>query len=161
MIDVSLSIVKLVELTSPKLTPVAAVNPVPVIVTASPPAVDPSAGSRPVTTGRAGATVVVVVEVVVVLLVVVVDVDVVVVEVLVVVDELVVVVVVVVGSLGSRTGPTGAADCVLDPAAFSARTETRISRPRSSSPGENRSELPPTSRQSLGASAAQLLHENT
>lgn len=94
----------------------------------------------------------VVVEVVVLVLV---DevVDVVVEVVVLVVDEVVVVV-----SSGSRTGPTGAADFVFDPAAFSARTETRIMRPRSSSTGEYRSELFPTALQSLGVSIEQLVH---
>ena len=148
-ISSSLFTVKLGAAASPKLTWVAPVNPLPVIVTDSPPTVDPSDGSTPVTTGAAGATVVevVVVDVLVVLVLAVV-------EVMVVVD-------VVVGWPGSCTGPTGSARCMLDPAGFSARTDTRINRPRSSSTGEYESEPSPTTRQSLGASPVQLDHENT
>jgi hypothetical protein len=114
----SLSTEKRAAASSPKRTPVAPVNPDPVIVTDSPPAVEPCDGSTPVTTGAADTTVVLVVEV----LVVVEDVEVVVVE-----------LVVVVGSPGERTGPTGSALCIATSAALSARTDTLISRPRSSS----------------------------
>lgn len=88
-----------------------------------------------------------------------------VVEVVVVVEVVLLVVLVVVVEVAtsscSRTGPTGAATWVLDPAAFAALTETWISRPRSSSTGEYRSEFSPTSRQSFSIPATQLLHANT
>jgi hypothetical protein len=52
-IDVALFTVKLVAGTVPKFTPVAAVKPVPVMVTLVPPVVGPEAGLTPVTVGAA------------------------------------------------------------------------------------------------------------
>ena len=51
MIELSLLIAKLAAAVAPKLTPVAPVNPVPVIVTLVPPAAGPEVEEMPVTLG--------------------------------------------------------------------------------------------------------------
>ncbi len=55
VIEVSLTTLTFVAAVVPKSTAVAPVNPVPVIVTRVPPAVEPLVGLRPVTTGAAAA----------------------------------------------------------------------------------------------------------
>lgn len=56
VMDVALTTEKLVAATPPMVTPVAPVNPVPVIVTAVPPAVVPLVGVKDVTVGAGVAT---------------------------------------------------------------------------------------------------------
>ena len=53
VIDVALTTLTFVAAFGPKSTAVAPVNPVPVIVTGVPPAVEPVAGLKPVTVGAA------------------------------------------------------------------------------------------------------------